>query len=94
MGIELNFFWQVHEQFSPNSDENNPFKPKKIGFSIHIMIKSAIFLSTNEGLGYIGLEGNVSIFLIGQEASQPFGDSNTLKTFLNPKQYATKHGLV
>ena len=30
--------------------------------------------------------GNVSIFLIGKEASRPMRDSNTLKSFLNPRQ--------
>ena len=56
------------------------------------MIKSAIFLSTNEGLGYIGFEGNVSIFLIGQEASLPMRYSNTLIPFKG--QDKSTHGLV
>ena len=47
---------------------------------------SATFLSTNERQRYICFEGNVSIFLIGQEAIQPMRDCNTLKSFPNPRQ--------
>ena len=64
-------------------------KPNQLAPSIYIMKELCLFSLDQWEISiqlYIWFEGNVSIFLIGQEVSRPMWDSKTLKSFLNPKQ--------